>query len=230
MFLKILRDISKPQLVEILLTLKESQGMAVGELAERLGMSYMGIKQHCVDLDKLGYLDTWRQPQKVGRPLKLYRLTRKAGDLFPTVGEQLGADLLASIRTSYGPTAPEKFLMGFFGRKADAYREKLRGQNLSEKVDSLAALRAAEGHLSRREGGDSKPQAPEDNPDNPENAEPADPRLRLVEYHSLLESVAADYPSVHRMEEQMIGNLLGTKVHREEERNSGLTKITFWVD
>ena len=64
----VLQDISRPQWYDIMRHLKQSQGLVVGELCEKLDMSYMGVKQHCVALEKLGYLDTWRRPKKVGRP------------------------------------------------------------------------------------------------------------------------------------------------------------------
>ena len=64
--------------------LKRTQGLCVADLAVRLGMSYMGIKGVCLDLEKRGLLDTWRSPQPLGRPLMLYRLTERAHDLFPT--------------------------------------------------------------------------------------------------------------------------------------------------
>ena len=59
MFLKILRDIAKPQWFEIIIHLKQSTGMSVAELSKALGMSYMGIKQHCVELEKRVQLEYW---------------------------------------------------------------------------------------------------------------------------------------------------------------------------
>ena len=94
MFFKALRDIAKPQWFDIINCLKRSTGMSVAELSSALGMSYMGIKQHCVELDKRGYLDTWRRPKAVGRPEKVYRLTSKAEPLFPQVGNEFSIILL----------------------------------------------------------------------------------------------------------------------------------------
>jgi len=33
-------------------------GLSVNELVDRMRMSYMGIKQHCLTLQRDGYLDT----------------------------------------------------------------------------------------------------------------------------------------------------------------------------
>ena len=88
-FFKLLRDIARPQWLDIMRHLKRSSGLSVNELAGKLGMSYMGVKQHCVELEKRGYLDTWRRPKAIGRPEKVYRLTEKADPLFqpPRCGE-----------------------------------------------------------------------------------------------------------------------------------------------
>src|SRR6266404_6350695 len=65
---RLLAEIGRTQRLEILNSLKRTHGMSVNELVERMGMSYMGIKQHCLTLQRDGYLDTWRRPQKMGRP------------------------------------------------------------------------------------------------------------------------------------------------------------------
>jgi len=80
---RLLAEIGRTQRLEILNSLKRTKGMSVNELVEKMGMSYMGIKQHCLTLQRDGYLDTWRRPQKMGRPEMVYRLTRRSHDLFP---------------------------------------------------------------------------------------------------------------------------------------------------
>ena len=68
MLFNILREILKTPAMEIILLLKRSTGMSVNELTAILNMSYMGVKQHCVTLEKNGYLDTRRRPKPTGRP------------------------------------------------------------------------------------------------------------------------------------------------------------------
>ncbi len=211
MFTKVLQDISRPQWFEIIRHLKQSQGLAVGELAEKLGMSYMGVKQHCVSLQKKGYLDTWRRAKAIGRPEKIYRLTDKADPIFPEGGNELTLGILEGVAKVYGPSAPDKLLFNYFQAKADAYLAKIKGDAVAEKATALAKLRFQEGYLSdctyiRGEG------------------------LKISEFHHPLASVLAAYPSVVRMEEGMFERVLGTKVKREEEHAAGLTKTTFLID
>jgi len=211
MFFDILRDISRPHWIEILLTLKGSQGMAVRQIAEELDMSYMGIKQHCNSMEKLGYVDTWRHPQATGRPLKLYRLTSKCDPLFPDIGRELGLGLLASLRETMGPNAPEKFLHSFFAQKAEYYLKKVaKAKSTTDRAEKLAKLRTSEGYASRCDY-------------NTENG------LHLVESHSLLTELERAYPSVARMEEQMISKAMGSKVTRRIEKASGLERRYFAI-
>ena len=60
---RLITEIGKSQRLRLVNRLKRTQGLSVGELAEALGMSYMGVKQICVELERLGYLDTWRRPK-----------------------------------------------------------------------------------------------------------------------------------------------------------------------
>src|SRR5881396_1094283 len=114
---RLLAEIGRTQRLEILNSLKRTQGMSVNQMVAKMKMSYMGIKQHCLTLQRDGYLDTWRRPQKMGRPEVVYRLTRRTHDLFPTDSNQLTIQLLKSIQEIFGPNAPEKVLYNAFERK-----------------------------------------------------------------------------------------------------------------
>ena len=105
---RLLNEIGRSQRLAVLHELKRSTGLPVKELARRLGMSYMGVKQHCLDLQRDGYLDTWRNPKPVGRPEMLYRLTQKAHELFPVQSHGLLLAVLAAARELYGANAPAK--------------------------------------------------------------------------------------------------------------------------
>jgi hypothetical protein len=89
-----------------------------------MGMSYMGIKQHCLTLQRDGYLDTWRRPQRMGRPEMVYRLTSRSHDLFQADSHQFTLDLLKSLQEIYGPNAPEKLLYVFEDRGAQSSESK----------------------------------------------------------------------------------------------------------
>src|ERR1041385_1937148 len=114
---RLLAEIGRTQRLEIINSLKRTKGMSVNELVDKMGMSYMGIKQHCLTLQRDGYLDTWRRPQRMGRPEMVYRLTRRSHDLFPADSNQFTVEVLDAIQEIFGPNAPEKVLYNAFERK-----------------------------------------------------------------------------------------------------------------
>src|SRR5437879_13144350 len=95
---RLIAEIGRTQRLEILNSLKRSRGMSVNQLVEKMKMSYMGIKQHCLTLQRDGYLDTWRRPQRMGRPEMVYRLTRRAHDLFQADSKRFTITLPQSVQ------------------------------------------------------------------------------------------------------------------------------------
>src|SRR5580765_7517631 len=124
---RLISEIGRTQRLEIINSLKRTRGMSVNELVDKMKMSYMGIKQHCLTLQRDGYLDTWRRPQKMGRPEMVYRLTRRSHDLFPSDSNAFTLELLESVQQIYGPNAPEKLLYSIFKKKSAALKAKAKG-------------------------------------------------------------------------------------------------------
>src|SRR5687767_1101276 len=103
----LIEQVGRSARLRVLNELKRSQGLSVTEIATRVKMSYMGVKGICLDLEKRGLVDTWRQPQKIGRPQMLYRLTHRAHELFPATSNEMTIDLLHTAQKLFGATAPE---------------------------------------------------------------------------------------------------------------------------
>lgn len=206
-YLKILRRISKPHWFEIMELIKCSGGISVGHLAETMGMSYMGVKKHCLAMQKLGYLDTWRSPKVVGRPEKFYRLTEKAAPLFPGIGSDICLSILEAA-TKLETNGAEKLLFSFFRSRTEQLAAVVTGDSVQERAEKLAAVRSAAGHYSRciyseEEG------------------------LRLEEFHNPLQQLFDKYPTLERMEAQMFERLLGARVERSVTRTAGLSRYRF---
>jgi predicted ArsR family transcriptional regulator len=210
MIFPLLKDITKTPALDIILHLKRSTGLTVRELANAMKMSYMGVKQHCVELEKKGYLDTWRRPVKTGRPEKLYRLTRKTEPLFPQAGNELTLDILTTIQKVYGETAAEKVLFTYFQTKGDRYLAKFRGNSVIERAEELVKMRTAEGCICAV-------------------AYDAKEGLRLIEYHTPFGEVARRFPVLHELETGMFSRVLNHPVTRRVEEASGLNRIVFRV-
>ena len=207
---RLLAEIGRTQRLEILNSLKRTKGMSVNELVEKMKMSYMGIKQHCLTLQRDGYLDTWRRPQKMGRPEMVYRLTRRSHDLYPSDSNKLTLELLESAKEIYGPNAPEKLLYNVFERKTAALKPKVKGETVAERAKWLAKMRDGEGHMSQF------------------TTEQKDGGPQIFECHSPILNVLERYPIIGRLEQDMFERLLETNVRREEVRTSGLYECAFY--
>lgn len=209
---KLIRQIGRSQRLDILITLKRRGGMTVKELAAQFKMSYMGVKQHCLDLEKEGYLDTWRRPPtKTGRPEMLYRLTQRALDLFP--GADITLEVLDAVEKAYGPAAPTKILFGIFAQRTEAYRARTRFLTLPERARALAKIRDAEGYIAEFMGGEPTGGA----------------GARIVEHHSPIEGLLRRWPLLARLEKEMFERLLGCPVRREEQCAPDVYQCTFYL-
>ncbi|MEM1443707.1 MAG: winged helix-turn-helix transcriptional regulator [Verrucomicrobiota bacterium] len=208
-YLKILEKISKPHWFEIIRLIKCSPGLSVGELAEKMNMSYMGVKKHCLAMQKLGYLDTWRRPKEVGRPEKTYRVTDKLAPLFPQIGNEVSLAILDAA-TQLEVNAAEKLLFAFFREQTESLAAAVSGDTVSEKAEALALARAKMGYFSSFE-------------------ESAEEGLVIDEHHNPLQPLFDRYPTLAKMEAQMFERLLGAAVKRSYSKVSGLTHYRFEI-
>jgi predicted ArsR family transcriptional regulator len=207
---RLLEAVAPNTRLKILNELKRTQGLHAGELAERLKMSYMGVKELCDAMQKAGLLDTWRQPQARGRPFKLYRLTQRAHELFPTASNPITREVLDAAHKLFGPTAPEKLLLVVFQKLTTGYSDRLRGTTPAERAKWFARLRDHDGYMSEFENGE-------------------DGALRIVEHHSPILDLMRAFPIVAKLESDMFQRLIGAPVRREEDAASGLFRAVFHI-
>ena len=192
--------------MRIVNTLKKTQGLSVRELGERLKLSYMGVKQHCDELERRGYVDTWRRPKPVGRPEMVYRLTPKAHIFFPSATNATTIEILHAANRLYGHAAGEKLLYSVFALKTEEYMRKVHGTTVLELAETFAKIRDQQGYMSELS-----------------NEDP----VAIVEYHSPIFDLLEAFPLVRRLEREMTERILGVRVEREEEMASGLYRCRF---
>jgi predicted ArsR family transcriptional regulator len=206
---KFLKKVAKNPKLIILTEIKRSQGLSVSELCDRIGLSYMGVKQHCIALEKEGYLDTWRRPKGMGRPEKAYRLTETAQEFFPSEFSNFTTSILDSLQEVYGPNAPEKILYNIFQHESAKLASIVQGTSLEERARSLAAQRDERGYMSEyyfdRESG----------------------QHQIIEFNSPILACVERFPILRELEKNLFERVLGVSVLRKEERVSGLFKCIF---
>jgi len=202
------RNQNSPKL-SILREIKKSQGLSVTELCQRVGLSYMGIKQHCIGLEREGYLDTWRRPKGMGRPEKAYRLTDGAKEFFPSRYPQFSLQILDSVKEIYGSLGPEKILHNIYKAETQRYETKLEKLDGESRFRGLAQLREEDGYMA------------EYSFDNSSRTH------RITEFNSAIQDCLDSFPMIRDYERQMFEKILRAKVRRDDERISGLYRCTY---
>ena len=184
--------------------LKRSSGLPVGEIATRLGLSYMGIKAQCLALEKSGHITSRNRHNGSGRPQLVYRLTAKGQRLFLNDDHGVAISILSEARILFGAAAPEKLLFLHFQKQTAEYLEVMPDKApLEARLAAVAARRDAGGHMARVEGG------------------------CLVEFHVPLAAVFEAFPAAVAMEEAMISKVLGVPVTRLAEASGDHCQIRF---
>ncbi|MDQ5873709.1 MAG: ArsR family transcriptional regulator [Acidobacteriota bacterium] len=132
---------------EVLLALKKRGEARAEEIAEALGITPSGVRQHLTPLRAEGLVTYRKIHTGPGRPKFAYRLTDLAEDLFPKTYHELTNELLEHIEEE----DPE-LLVRIFERRRQrhlkAARKRLAGKSLDEKVAMLVRILDEDGYLA----------------------------------------------------------------------------------
>jgi len=122
------------------LDLLRKQAMSVTELATALSVTQTAVRQRLIRLMGQGFVD--RTPVKAarGRPSHRYELTRKGRRKTGSNFADLAAALWQEIREIEDPEVRRGLLQRIAGRLAVMYSDRVEGQTLQEKMNSIAEL------------------------------------------------------------------------------------------
>ena len=124
------------------------------QLAERLGLTTMAVRQHLYALQREGLVRHEERPVPIGRPAKFWSLTREADRLFPEAYAELSVALIDSVKDAFGEEGLERVLTSRCARQRTDYGKRIRpGDSLQKKLQELAKVRTEEGYMAeiRRE-------------------------------------------------------------------------------
>ena len=124
------------------------------QLAQRLGLTAMAVRQHLYALQREGLVTSEDRPVPIGRPAKFWRLTREADRLFPEAYAELSVALIDSVKDAFGDEGLERVLTSRCARQREDYGKLIGPQDSLEKnLNELAKVRSEEGYMAeiRRE-------------------------------------------------------------------------------
>jgi predicted ArsR family transcriptional regulator len=129
--------------------LKMEGAMDSAQLARRLGLTAMAVRQHLYALQREKLVMAEERPVSLGRPAKYWRLTREADRLFPDAYAELSVALLDALGDAFGPAGLKRVIESRCARQRTAYTERIPASaTLEEKLRQLAQVRTEEGYMA----------------------------------------------------------------------------------
>jgi predicted ArsR family transcriptional regulator len=125
------------------------------QLAKRLGLTAMAVRQHLYALQSEGLVAAEERPVPIGRPAKFWRLTPDADHLFPEAYAELSVALIESVKDAFGDEGLDRVLTSRCARQRMDYAKRIRPTApLGKKLEALAQVRSEEGYMAeiRKEG------------------------------------------------------------------------------
>jgi predicted ArsR family transcriptional regulator len=129
--------------------LKTDGPLDSARLAEQVGLTAMGVRQHLYALQSEGLVTAEERPAPVGRPAKFWRLTREADRLFPEAYAELSVALIGAMQDAFGPEGLSRVLASRCARQQADYARRIRpSDSLEKKMRELARVRTEEGYMA----------------------------------------------------------------------------------
>ncbi len=134
---------------KILVSIKMNGEVTATSLAEELGMTKEGARQHLLKLEKQELIVGKAKSEGVGRPVTYYTLSEKGLAKFPDSHAQVTVDLLQSVKSLLGENALNLLISDREKRTYSRYEEALSmDKTLESRLEKLTALRSNEGYMA----------------------------------------------------------------------------------
>src|SRR5215470_19157376 len=136
----------------LLYTLKSRGPLAAGAVAQTLGITAVGVRQHLAKLHAEGLVAFDDQAGEIGRPKRLWRLTAKGHGRFPDTHGDLTVNLIGGIRSVFGEAGLDRLIEARQEAAMATYRRALElCSGLEDRVRTVARLRTEEGYMAEFE-------------------------------------------------------------------------------
>ncbi len=133
--------------------LKMEGPLTSSELAKRLSVTAMAVRQHLYELASDRLVTVEERPVPIGRPAKHWQLTREADGLFPDAYADLNLSLIAAVADAFGEKGLKRVLESRAVSQVAAYKERIApALSLKQKLQQLARIRTEEGYMAEVAG------------------------------------------------------------------------------
>lgn len=199
----------------LLFALKQLGPRTTAELARRLDVSEVAVRQHLAKLAEEGLVRFEERPGGVGRPARVHALTEAAAARFPDTHADLTVEILDAARKVFGDEGVERLVTERSRRQRESYRTRLPREDrpLAERIAALARVRSDEGYMA-------------------EVAREPDGSFLLVENHCPICAAARACQGLCRDELALFRRVLGrdVRVERTEHALAGARRCAYRIE
>jgi len=194
----------------ILHLLKTKGRQTASQLAKRLKVTPMAIRQHLSSLEEMVAYDDERHG--VGRPRRVWRLSEKAQSRFPDSHGELAVGMLDAMRAAFGQKGLGQLVAERTKAQIKDYRSRMpeRGASLRDRVAALAAIRKEEGYMA-------------------EWSRTRDGAFLLIENHCPICAAAEACLGLCKGELELFRKVLGTPIERTEHIPEGARRCVYRI-
>lgn len=196
---------------KILFLLKTKGPQTAADIARRLGVTAMAVRQHLYQLKEDGNVRFDDQRRKVGRPARVWSLTTETASHFPDSHGELAVGILRAVQHAFGDDGVTRLIEQRTRDQAALYGERLaRKQGLRAKVAELARIRDEEGYMA-------------------EWSREPDGTLLLIENNCPICAAAETCQDLCRGELALFQQVLNAEVEREEHILEGSRRCVYRI-
>ncbi|EOD81694.1 transcriptional regulator [Grimontia sp. AD028] len=197
---------------KILHKIKREGAVSARVLADEMGLTTMGIRQHLQAMEDEGLLDFSDIRVKVGRPTRHWSLTAEGHRRFADSHGDLAISVIDSVESLFGEAGLKKVIQQREEKTLQHYRDALKDcHNLKAKLETLAYLRESEGYMAE--------------------LQEIEEGFLLIENHCPICQAAKRCPALCKSEKNIFRTVLGDEylVTREEHIIEGQRRCTYRV-
>ena len=129
----------------VLHTLLTREECIINELAKAVDINPISVRHHITRLQADGLVDAYEERHGVGRPRRLYFLTEKGRELFPTRYLRLTLRLLEQLKETMPPNLVNQIFSHMAQDMAADYKHFATGKTMEQRLDLVKDLLNNEG-------------------------------------------------------------------------------------
>jgi len=201
---------SYPTESRVIIALKESNGLSLKDLSERLNISKMAVLKHLQSLESRHIVERRIAKKNIGRPYYTFHLLQSSSSALGSSSEMLLQSLLNFLAENGNKEIVIKFLRERYSKIEAYYRDSLMFKTGNDRVEELARLRFLEDYL-------------------PELKKIGKEKFELLEYNCPIFAISSKFNEACALEQKLFENVLKMEVNSTHTQVNGHGTCRFLI-